>query len=490
MGDRRDSFIARRELMGHTQESLADAVGVEFSTVGRWERGGLTPQPYRRPRIAKALGLTLEELNALLVPASPGPEGTVRIGNGGTVSQEGDTVPHQDPPQANGVGDVTAVFGPEVAEHVRRSQAEWLRVRRASGTRGRELAELAAWLYPKEHRAPGGHVLTGPGWLLDEPVELDSVQLVFSDIKHPTPEADPMDHVLPLNVRGRRYAGYSRAVRDLVRPRLLENRLSYRLLEVSRHDGLALTFGTTTFFEVFDVKEALAHEFKAAWLASGGSVPGWDALPLRSAIGDPFDPARRSMSPGIATLTIRRGRSGEHRFVMHQRDGQAVADGGGMCTVMPSGEFQPSSLAGVDVRNDFSLWRNIMREYSEEFLGNPEHDGPGARSIDYAGEEPFRSFERARAEGRFRLWHYGLVMDPLTLGPSQRTVAVVDGEVFDFLFTNMVTTNDEGRVVGEGGRTDMPFTAEAIDRLEPRISASSLTLLRLAWRDRHQLLAV
>jgi hypothetical protein len=34
----------------------------------------------------------------------------------------------------------------------------------------------------------------------------------------------------------------------------------------------------------------------------------------------------------------------------------------------------------------------------------------------------------------------------------------------------------------------MPFTAEAIDRLDPRLSASALTLLRLGWRDREQLL--
>ncbi|MGQ0841771.1 helix-turn-helix domain-containing protein [Actinokineospora sp.] len=71
MGDRREAFAARRELMGYTQEGLATAVGVDFSTVGRWERGDLTPQPYRRPRIAKALGLTLEHLGTLLTSTSP-----------------------------------------------------------------------------------------------------------------------------------------------------------------------------------------------------------------------------------------------------------------------------------------------------------------------------------------------------------------------------------------------------------------------------------
>src|SRR6266536_184061 len=42
--------------------------------------------------------------------------------------------------------------------------------------------------------------------------------------------------------------------------------------------------------------------------------------------------------------------------------------------------------------------------------------------------------------------------------------------------SRVVETNDEGRVIGRGGRTDMPFTAEVIDRLDLRLSASALTL--------------
>jgi transcriptional regulator with XRE-family HTH domain len=68
MDNRRDAFAARREQMGYTQESFGAAVGVEFSTVGRWEWGELTPQPYRRRRIAKALDVSLDELGALLTP--------------------------------------------------------------------------------------------------------------------------------------------------------------------------------------------------------------------------------------------------------------------------------------------------------------------------------------------------------------------------------------------------------------------------------------
>jgi hypothetical protein len=384
---------------------------------------------------------------------------------------------------------LAAPEAPEAEGEVPRSQKEWLRVRRSPGVRGRELTELAAWLYPSSQRAPGGHVLAKPGWLLPKPVELDSVRLQWSDNVPPPPRLNTVDHVLPLTDRGERYADYSRAVRDLARPRLLENRPSYRLIDVGGTDGLVLTFGITTFFTVFNVKQSVAHEFKAAWLSSGGSLPQWDDLPLRQEIGDPFDPGRLLMSPGISTLTIRRDCSGEHRFVLHERDGGKVADGGGLSHVVPAGEFQPSSVAITDVHNDFSLWRNIMREYSEEFLGNPEHDGNGARSIDYLRDGPFNLFEDARKSGAFRMWHYGLVLEPLELGAGQLTVAVVDGDTFDRLFAKLIRTNDEGRLAGTDGRVDIPFTSEAIDRLEPRLSASALTLLRMAWRDRKQLLA-
>ncbi|MEU3622487.1 hypothetical protein [Amycolatopsis coloradensis] len=49
---------------------------MELSTVGRWERGTLTPHPWRRTRIAKLLQVSLNELDVLLNPAqaslSPG----------------------------------------------------------------------------------------------------------------------------------------------------------------------------------------------------------------------------------------------------------------------------------------------------------------------------------------------------------------------------------------------------------------------------------
>jgi transcriptional regulator with XRE-family HTH domain len=70
--------IARRKALAYTQEALAQALGVELSTVGRWERGTLTPQPWRRPELAKALKVSLEQLDRLVNP--PGPQSEFATG--------------------------------------------------------------------------------------------------------------------------------------------------------------------------------------------------------------------------------------------------------------------------------------------------------------------------------------------------------------------------------------------------------------------------
>lgn len=66
MAVRRQSLAERREALGYTQEALASRMGVDRSTVARWERGVQKPQPWMRPNLAKALQLTPDRLVALL----------------------------------------------------------------------------------------------------------------------------------------------------------------------------------------------------------------------------------------------------------------------------------------------------------------------------------------------------------------------------------------------------------------------------------------
>jgi DNA-binding XRE family transcriptional regulator/tetratricopeptide (TPR) repeat protein len=63
---RRTRFVHRRKALGLTQEGLAELLGVDRSTVVRWERAETEPHPAIRPQIAEKLGCTLAELDELL----------------------------------------------------------------------------------------------------------------------------------------------------------------------------------------------------------------------------------------------------------------------------------------------------------------------------------------------------------------------------------------------------------------------------------------
>lgn len=68
MAERRVGLARARKAAGFTQESFAEAAGVERTTVVRWEGGNGEPLPAIRPKLAKLLGLKLCELEALLSP--------------------------------------------------------------------------------------------------------------------------------------------------------------------------------------------------------------------------------------------------------------------------------------------------------------------------------------------------------------------------------------------------------------------------------------
>ncbi|MGH8732021.1 MAG: helix-turn-helix transcriptional regulator [Burkholderiales bacterium] len=76
MAAKRRALAERRRAVGHTQEKLAELLGVERSTVVRWEAGDTKPQPWCRPKLAKALAVPIDQLQKLLtdlqdLPARP-----------------------------------------------------------------------------------------------------------------------------------------------------------------------------------------------------------------------------------------------------------------------------------------------------------------------------------------------------------------------------------------------------------------------------------
>lgn len=455
-----------RKRRSWTQEETAGILATTQSRLSKIEKGSLRLDLDELRFVAEKLGIPPETLGIL-------------------PDHSAEAVPRPE-----------AVSGTPGAEM--RSQQHWKAVRAELNSNRAMFADLAAALYPQAERIPGTSVLTRHDWFPTEPVELADLTVAWHSEDLPKAEITggiaATGSVRPLAADGTRYARYSRALRDLTRPKLLDNRASYRLVNVSWPGGTTgrFDFAYTSYFEVLDVCEAAGHEFAQAWVEAGRKRPSFADMPLRRRIENPFDLRARPMLPSINTLTIRRDPIEGHRMYLHQRDAKAVAVAGGMYHVAPAGAFQPAALAPAHQANDFSIWRNIQREYSEEFLGNPEHDGNAVEPLDYENDEPFRSFAESRAAGDFRIYVAATVLEPLTLWVELLTVAVIEAPAFDRLFGDMVEINDEGSTIStRAGQptAGIPFTSRACERLNAHpLSPISRACIAMAWRHRHRLL--
>ncbi len=391
---------------------------------------------------------------------------------------------------------------PTVAE-IERSQQRWRQERRYLNEHRHELTQALAHLYPDQRRVAGTQLLARPEWCPAGPVPLADLRLSW----RPGPLGTAVDPerpagsegVRPWRDDGQRFASYAGALAALDPPRVLENRTCYRFLaadagtgaaEAASHAGAAsqqpvLTFGPNRYFDVINLSEAVAHETAALVLRQPGAGPEPAGLPLRAAIGDPLDMARRSAPTGIGTLILRRDRdAGTAQMVLHWRDPARVAVNGGLYQVAPAGMFQPSDEAAWNVAHDFGLWQAIAREVSEELLNTSEDYGSDRAPIDYGGWPFFAALAGARRAGTLHGYWLGVGADVLTLDIDLMTVLVFDAPFFDDEFSGLVAANDEGHLITR------PFIAETVEqfaRTEAMQPAGAATLV-LAWQQREVLL--
>jgi len=66
MRQHRRRLAQQRKAAGYTQEALASRLHVDRSTITRWEAGETQPQPWLRPKLARVLGVSTEQLAVLL----------------------------------------------------------------------------------------------------------------------------------------------------------------------------------------------------------------------------------------------------------------------------------------------------------------------------------------------------------------------------------------------------------------------------------------
>lgn len=96
MKAKRRALAQRCGSVGHTQETLAEFMGVDSTTVARWERGQTWPHPWCRPKLAQALRVSLEDLDRMLVEGQLAEEPTAGLVAEGHVC-EGVDEPVEDP---------------------------------------------------------------------------------------------------------------------------------------------------------------------------------------------------------------------------------------------------------------------------------------------------------------------------------------------------------------------------------------------------------
>ena len=321
------------------------------------------------------------------------------------------------------------------AAEIELSQQRWRYERRYLNQHRHELTQALAHLYPAEWQVAGTQCLARPEWCPAAPVPLEDVPLTW----RPGPLSTEVDLVAPTGseaVRpwrddGQRFASYAEAMAALDPPRVLQNRTCYRLLEAtataSRRTSLGLTFGPNRYFDLINLSEAVAHETAQQVLRQPEARLDLADLPLRAAIGDPRELARRSAPTGIGTLILRRDRdAGTAQMFLHWRDPARVAVNGGLYQVAPAGMFQPSDEAGWNLANDLSLWRAIAREVSEELLGTSEDYGSDRAPIDYGRWPFFAALTAARQAGTLHGYWLGVGADVLTLDVDLLTVLVFD----------------------------------------------------------------
>ncbi|MEU0517344.1 hypothetical protein [Streptosporangium sp. NPDC006007] len=353
--------------------------------------------------------------------------------------------------------------------------ATWQQARYYLNGHRHELARIADRLYPEYERVGSTRLLTRDNWRLSEPLAFDQVALKWSD-RAPAPVVTGGEpEVRSALTEGS--ATYAEAMAKHGKPGLFENRPCYRLLDVA---WPTLNFTRGSYFDSVNVGEAAAHELATAHLRRE------DRLPFRSLIGDPTNLSGRVVLPAVSMLTLRRdSHTGEMTFVLHWRDPARVAHGGGLYQVMPVGVFQPIGDAPADEIRDFDLWKGIVREYSEEFLGRSEmYD----EAFTYNSWPFYRQMEQARADNRLRSFVLGLGIDPLTFAADILAVTVIEAETFDALFKEAVEDNEEGRVIGVAG---ISFRADQVTRYvhdEP-MQAAGAAVLELAWEHRHALVS-
>jgi transcriptional regulator with XRE-family HTH domain len=426
-------------------ESLAAALSVDRSTVIRWEAGDHAPLLYLRPRLARLLGQSLEQLRALIDDDSDGR------------------------PEADNASVDVAVAFDWLDRH-----AGWPRgasrrkvLSRLEGLNERELHDRNGWrakvgrsaiaralleyyrdrfalgFGPYRFRCDGRDVttsvITGSEWL---------------DIACPLTAAH--DRLMLVNSTSRDSVqmndlAANHAVRRLVEAVALNVRLTdapiYRLLGVDiRQGAISGSFELASLVEYALTLDSLEGELLDAIARNIASAPG--ALPLRDRYlpdaDSVLDLSGRLCAGGVLALCAIARSADRYRgpadyvLLVQERSGR-VLNAAGRLAVIPKGFHRPLA----DYRADAQVGATLRRDMEKELFGRSDVDSTISRHVAAAPMHPSRLSEPMR-------W-LTEIPDALRMECTGFGLNLVSG---NYEFASLIVIDDEKFWVQYGGHIE------------------------------------
>ena len=213
--------------------------------------------------------------------------------------------------------------------------------------------------------------------------------------------------------------------------------LVYRLTSYnSDAENPVFTFSRCQYLDYINSCEYHAHSIVNNFVSTSSWRSDKEIAPSRvrkGAIKDPFSFDELNCSVGINTLLVLADPK-DPVFFLHNRSRTKVAEAGGLKHVVPAGTFQPIHNEDTNHNQDFSIYANVVREFAEELLGDPDVTHPFGYREDIYERKSIRPIHHLLSIGRGGVFFNGFGVDALTAKPEFLTTLVLVKSDLERLF--------------------------------------------------------